>query len=178
MAAPPVVAAPPFGSPFNDSDAGDDVAFFNQFDNSNAELQPPPTQRPPTQPPLQQPPPQQPQYHQQQQADVYSFASQPQPQVPAYSSYDQVGGQYGGQYPPQNGGYYGYDQATAATAQHGQQGQQEQQGQGQPGYYQQQAGYPPAQHHPPVNDTAMHAHAPGQQQYYQGGYPPAQGKWD
>ena len=52
------------------------------------------------------------------------------------------------------------------------------QGQGQQGYYQQQAGYPPAQHHPPVNDTAMHAHAPGQQQYYQGGYPPAQGKWD
>jgi len=74
-------------------------------------------------------------------------------------------------------------EATAAAQQQGQQGQhgqqgQGQQGQGQQGYYQQQAGYPPAQHHPPVNDTAMHAHAPGQQQYYQGGYPPAQGKWD
>ena len=34
-----------------------------------------------------------------------------------------------------------------------------------------------AQVQTPVNDTAMHAHTPGGQGYYQA-YPPATGKWD
>ena len=107
MAAPPTapppaaaVATVPFGSPFDDAvDAGDDVAFFNQFD---ADVQP----MVPAQYQQHQQQQHQEQQHQQQ-ADVYSFAPV-QPQAHHYYGYDQAAQQQQQQQQQQHqqAGYY------------------------------------------------------------------------